>query len=87
MSRLAKGYVQVYTGNGKGKTTAALGQALRAAGRGLKTFILSFMKDFAYGELKSIQQLSQWIRLEQCGNDNFVLNKKPPSQKSLKGVS
>ena len=47
MSRLKKGYIQVYTGNGKGKTTAALGQALRAAGSGLKTFIVRFMKDFA----------------------------------------
>ena len=86
MSRLTKGYIQVYTGNGKGKTTAALGQTVRAAGSGLKTFIVSFMKDFAYGELKSIQQLSQWIRLEQYGNDNFVLNKEPPSERDLKAV-
>jgi len=86
MSRLTKGYIQVYTGNGKGKTTAALGQALRAAGSGLKTFIVSFMKDFAYSELKSIQQLSQWIRLEQYGNDNFVFNKKPPGERDLKAA-
>jgi cob(I)alamin adenosyltransferase len=43
---LEKGYVHVYTGDGKGKTTGTLGQALRAAGIGLKTFIVSFMKDF-----------------------------------------
>ena len=42
-SRLAKGYVQVYTGNGKGKTTAALGLAFRAMGRGMKTYIGQFM--------------------------------------------
>jgi len=43
---LEKGYIQIYTGNGKGKTTAALGQALRAAGSGLKTFIVQFMKNY-----------------------------------------
>jgi cob(I)alamin adenosyltransferase len=69
MSRLNKGYIHVYTGNGKGKTTAALGQALRAAGSGLKAFIVQFMKDFPYGEVKSIRQWSAWIGLEQCGND------------------
>jgi ATP:corrinoid adenosyltransferase len=57
MGRLKKGYIQVYTGNGKGKTTAALGLSLRAAGGGLKTFIVQFMKDFPYGEIKSIQQV------------------------------
>ena len=69
MSGLIKGYIHVYTGNGKGKTTAALGQALRAAGSGLKTFIVQFMKDFPYGEVKSIRQWSGLIGLEQCGND------------------
>ena len=39
------GLLQVYTGSGKGKTTAALGVALRAAGRGAKTVMLSFLKD------------------------------------------
>ena len=73
-----KGYIQVYTGNGKGKTSAALGQALRAAGRGLRTLIVMLMKDFAYGELKSLNQWNQWIRLEQYGNDRFVFHKLPP---------
>ena len=86
MRRLIKGYVQVYTGNGKGKTTAALGQALRAAGGGLKTFIVSFMKDSPYGELKSIQHLSEWIRLEQYGNDTFVFKKKPPKESDLEAA-
>ena len=78
-----KGYIQVYTGNGKGKTTAALGQALRAAGSGLKTFLVRFMKDFPYGELESIQYLSEWIKLEQYGNDTFVFNKTPPKDIDL----
>ena len=71
---LKKGYIQVYTGDGKGKTTAALGQALRAAGSGLKTFIVQFMKDFPYGERENIQHLGKWIRLEQYGSQPFVLN-------------
>ena len=82
--RMEKGYIQIYTGNGKGKTTAALGQALRAAGSGLKTFIISFMKSFPYSELRSIQQLSQWIRMEQYGDDDFVLNNEPPNEGDLK---
>ncbi len=80
---LAKGYIQIYTGNGKGKTTAAIGQAMRAAGSGLKTFIAMFMKDFSYGEIKSIKHLSDWIRLEQYGNDTFVLRKKKPEDKDI----
>jgi cob(I)alamin adenosyltransferase len=78
VNSLAKGYIQVYTGNGKGKTTAALGQALRAAGEGLTTFIVRFMKDFPYSELKSIQYLGERIRVEQYGNDTFVFDKEPP---------
>ncbi|MEJ2724663.1 MAG: cob(I)yrinic acid a,c-diamide adenosyltransferase [Deltaproteobacteria bacterium] len=80
---LEKGYVQVYTGNGKGKTTAALGQALRSAGGGLKTLIVQFMKDSPSGETKSIKQLHKRVRLEQYGNDLFVLNKQPPSDMDL----
>lgn len=86
MSRLIKGYIHVYTGNGKGKTTAALGQALRAAGSGLKTFIIQFMKDFPYGEVKSIRQLSEWIELEQWGNDTFVFDKQLPGKRDLEAA-
>ncbi len=45
-----KGYIQVYTGNGKGKTTAALGLALRAAGRKKSVYMAQFMKKSDYGE-------------------------------------
>ena len=79
-----KGYIQIYTGNGKGKTTAALGQALRAAGSGLKTYIIQFMKDFPYGEIKSIRSLGDRIKLEQCGNDAFVFNKELPTDSDIK---
>jgi cob(I)alamin adenosyltransferase len=80
---LTKGYIQIYTGNGKGKTTAALGQAMRAAGNGLKTFIVQFMKDYPYGEIKSIKHLSDCIRLEHYGNDRFVFRKKQPDDKDI----
>lgn len=79
MQGLGNGYVQVYSGDGKGKTTAALGQALRAAGCGLKSFILQFMKDFPYGEIKSIGLLHPWIAVEQYGNDVFVMDRRRPS--------
>ncbi len=86
MRRLNKGYIHVYTGNGKGKTTAALGQALRAAGSGLKTFIVQFMKDFPYGEVKSIRHWNGWIELEQCGNDTFVLDKRLPGKSDFEAA-
>jgi cob(I)alamin adenosyltransferase len=52
MDRLEKGYVQVYTGNGKGKTTAAIGQAIRSVGNGLKVYMLQFLKTNPTGELE-----------------------------------
>ncbi len=76
--------IQVYTGNGKGKTTAALGQAIRAAGSGLRTLIVMFMKDFPYGEIKALTSLAQWITVEQYGNDAFVFRKEPPQEEDCK---
>jgi cob(I)alamin adenosyltransferase len=62
-----KGCVQVYTGEGKGKTTAALGLALRASGHGLRTYIGQFMKGQEYGELNALRDHAS-ITLEQYGN-------------------
>lgn len=67
-----KGLVQVYTGNGKGKTTAALGLALRAAGSNMKTYMGQFLKGQHYGELESIKQLSPLIKIEQFGLNSWV---------------
>ena len=73
-------YIQIYTGNGKGKTTAAIGQAVRAAGGGLKTLIIMFMKDYPYGEIEILRKdLGQMVTVEQYGNDAFVLRKEPPT--------
>jgi len=63
--------VQIYTGDGKGKTTAALGLALRAAGKGLNVFIAQFMKGQDYGELHSVKNIPQ-ITIHQFGKATFV---------------
>ena len=67
-----KGYVQVYTGNGKGKTTASLGLSLRAAGAGLKVFIAQFLKQGDYSEIRALERFSDLIRIEQYGLGRFV---------------
>jgi cob(I)alamin adenosyltransferase len=70
-----KGLIQVYYGNGKGKTTAALGLALRAAGRGKEVLIVQFMKKWDYGELHSIQLIPQ-ITVKTFGTKDFVFKGK-----------
>jgi cob(I)alamin adenosyltransferase len=75
---IGKGYVQVYTGSGKGKTTASLGLAVRAAGHGLKTVIIQFMKGWIdYGELKGVAMLSPLVTIHQAGRDTFVDRESP----------
>jgi cob(I)alamin adenosyltransferase len=73
-----RGYVQVYTGNGKGKTTAALGLALRAAGSGFRTYIGQFMKGQRYGELRSVKMLAPFVKIEQFGRRTFLHVTKDP---------
>jgi len=80
---LKKGYVQVYTGNCKGKTTSALGLAFRAMGRGLKTYIGQFMKGQYYSELKSAEMVSPYITIEQYGKDNFIHVVNPPHEEDI----
>lgn len=63
--------IQVYTGNGKGKTTAALGLAVRAAGAGLKVFIGQFCKGMHYSELNALKKLKN-IKVEQFGRNCFI---------------
>jgi cob(I)alamin adenosyltransferase len=73
-----RGLVQVYTGNGKGKTTAALGLALRAAGHGLKTHVIQFMKgEIYYGELGAAKMLAPYLTITQMGRPDFVDKKNP----------
>lgn len=69
------GYIHVYTGDGKGKTTAALGLAVRAAGAGLKVFIGQFIKGIHYSEMESLHQLEDRITIKQFGRGCFVFRK------------
>ena len=67
-----KGYVQVYTGEGKGKTTAAFGLALRAAGAGMRVFIAQFVKGLEYSELNALKRFDDLIELKQYGRGCFI---------------
>ncbi|OGW39504.1 MAG: cob(I)yrinic acid a,c-diamide adenosyltransferase [Nitrospirae bacterium GWD2_57_9] len=73
---MRKGYIQVYTGNGKGKTTAALGLAVRAAGAGMRTFIAQFIKKKKCSEHALLEELNDRITIRQYGK-GFLLRKKP----------
>jgi len=72
--------IQVYTGSGKGKTTAAFGQALRAVGAGLKVFIGQFVKGKNYSELKALKKIKN-IKIEQFGRGCFI--KREPNKKDI----
>jgi cob(I)alamin adenosyltransferase len=74
---LEKGFVHCYTGSGKGKTTAALGLALRAAGAGLSVFIVQFAKGTDTSELKALRKFTKNITVRQFGTRAFIKN--PPS--------
>jgi len=80
MTELEKGLVQVYTGNGKGKTSAAFGLALRATGRGLKVYMIQFIKGgFDYGELYTVKNLPNFT-LKAFGRGKFVTSKPPQKE-------
>lgn len=67
---MSKGLVIVITGNGKGKTTSALGLAMRATGQGLKVLMIQFLKSSkVYGELKSAKRLTPDFEIIQAGRD------------------
>lgn len=77
-----KSYVHVYTGDGKGKTTAALGLAIRAAGAGHKVFLAQFVKGRHYSELNALQRFDELITVEQFGLGRFIIGK--PSESDVK---
>ncbi len=78
--RLKKGLVQVYTGDGKGKTTAAIGLAVRAVGRDLKVYMGQFMKSGDYGEQITLKKMKDNIHIEQFGSGRFQFEKEPPQE-------
>jgi cob(I)alamin adenosyltransferase len=67
-----KGYVQVYTGDGKGKTTAAIGLAVRAVGAGCRVLLAQFFKKGDYSEIKTLGQLGERIEVKQYGTGRFI---------------
>jgi len=85
---IEKGLIQIYTGNGKGKTTAAFGLALRARGHGFTVKIIQFMKSEkmfnTYGEVKFFKN-DDGIEIFQFGTDNWV-DPKNPSEPDLKAA-
>lgn len=78
-----KGYIHLYTGNGKGKTTAAIGLAVRAAGAGKRVFIAQFVKGMHYAELDSLKRFPE-IEIKQFGLDCFI--KQKPTEKDIEAA-
>ncbi len=77
----ARRMTQVYTGNGKGKTTAALGLAMRAVGQGLKVHMIQFMKgNIEYGELRTARRLAPDLIITQMGRESFVDYENPDAE-------
>ncbi|EGJ72241.1 cob(I)alamin adenosyltransferase [Bacteroides coprosuis DSM 18011] len=79
-NNLEKGYFHIYTGDGKGKTTAAFGLAVRALCAGKKVYIGQFVKSMKYNETK-IEQLFDQVKIEQFGDGCFIFEK--PSQTDI----
>ena len=73
---MRRGYIQVYTGNGKGKTTAVLGLALRAAGAGHRVFIAQFIKQRRCSEHKALERFSDLVTIMRYGR-GFLMGKGP----------
>ncbi len=76
-----KGYIHVYTGNGKGKTTAAFGLAMRAVGASRKVFIAQFVKGKMYSEIRTAQQYLPSIVIKQYGLGCFI--EKVPTKEDI----
>lgn len=73
---LQKGLIHIYTGNGKGKTTAAIGLGIRAVGEGLKVYMIQFMKGRRYSEIDTLTNVPNFT-VVQFGRDEFVSKEKP----------
>lgn len=81
LAKLEQGLIQVYTGDSKGKTTAAIGLAVRAVGHGFKVFIIQFMKgqDY-YGELQALKRLEPECQIEHYGGKGWVYMGNPSTE-------
>jgi len=77
------GYIHLYTGNGKGKTTAAFGVVLRMLGAGGKVFIGQFLKKGDYSEIKAFKRWGESIEIEQFGSGRFIVGEADKTEKAL----
>ena len=85
--KLEQGLIQVYTGNGKGKTTAALGLALRAVGRQMRVSIIQFMKGGGpYGEHLAAPLLSPYLTIVATGRPGWVNRENPDPEDVRLGI-
>ena len=75
--------MQVYTGEGKGKTTAALGLALRACGSGLRVVLVQFAKGRPSGELAALARFADLVTVRQFGREGFILGEPEPEDREL----
>ncbi|KPJ75715.1 MAG: cob(I)yrinic acid a,c-diamide adenosyltransferase [Deltaproteobacteria bacterium SG8_13] len=74
-----RGYLQVYTGDGKGKTTAAIGLAVRAAGAGMRVYIAQFVKSGATSEITALKRFADQIIVEHFGTGRFIRGRPTPA--------
>lgn len=82
-----KGLVMVFTGNGKGKTTAAMGMAMRCAGHGLKCSMIQFIKgSWRYGELEAAKRLAPFFEMIPMGKGFIRLDQGKPDPEDLKAI-
>ncbi len=81
MDKIMQGFVQIYTGDGKGKTTAAIGLAVRAAGAGIQVYLAQFLKEGDYSECIALKRFSDLITIEQFGLGRFIKGK--PSDQEI----
>lgn len=81
---MKEGYFHIYTGNGKGKTTAALGIAFRAMGHGLKTYVGQFMKGQYCGEHEAARRVAPLVTIERYGGKRFALRGNAPQDDDIR---
>jgi cob(I)alamin adenosyltransferase len=86
-TQLSQGMIQVYTGDGKGKTTAALGLACRAVGHGLKVFIIQFLKgNMEYGEIATAKKLAPYLTIRQIGRGCLLERSEKPEPEDIRAA-
>jgi len=81
---MKRGYIQLYTGNGKGKTTAAIGLAVRAAGAGLQVYFCQFLKGRPCSELKALACFPDTITVSRSGKKTFVYEPSDSDRRSAR---